>query len=150
MSTETAIPGREGRVVVTVYNQSTAAVIKAGTAVRLVTGAVGAVPSVHNIGATAGTVIRLFGVCEDEIATGARGPCVIHGPAQAVAGSAITVKSAVTAVPGSAGIRGRSSACSIATAGAAVTTKYLGWALTVGSTGATHIVFVNTVHSSNQ
>lgn len=151
MTVQQSVPGREGRVVVTVYNGSTAAVVKANTIVRLDTSTtVNNIPKVHNIGATAGTVIRLFGACEEEIATGGYGPCVIHGPALVTAHGAITVKTAVTATPGTSGIRGRTTSCTIGTAGAAVSSKYLGWALTVGSTGATHVVFVNTVHSTNQ
>jgi len=150
MTLQVSVPCKEQRMIVPVYNASTAAVIKANTAVRLVTSTtVNQVYSVSNVGATAGgaNLTFIFGVCESQIATGGVGECVIHGPAEITAASAITVKSPVCANPGTAAIRGRSTTATIVTAGGAVSSKYLGWAMTVGATGSTHVVFVNTPHA---
>jgi hypothetical protein len=147
MSTTVSVP-KDGRIEVAVINGATAAVIKAGCAVILVTATVPNTYKVTNVGATAGTVVRLFGIVENEIATGAVGSCVIHGPAVATAYDVITVKQPLTAIYGTAGIRGRVDlATAASTAGLADNGTYIGWAMGPGSTGASIPIFVTTTHT---
>lgn len=143
MSTTVSVP-KEGRISVPVVNASTTASIASGSIVKLSTASVPNEYKVELPGSTAGTVVRVFGVVEHAIATAGTGYCVIHGPAVCLAAEAITVKGPVTAQFGTAGVRGRGAAMSIATAGAASVTKYAGWAMGPGSTGAFFPLFVNT------
>lgn len=148
MTLDIARSASDHRIVVSVYNAATAAAISSGEAVILTTGSTPNIYSVTRIGATAGTAIRLFGVCEHAIATGQVGDCVIHGPAIAKAAAAITVKAPLTAQSGTTGVRGRVAlATAASTAGLADNGTYLGWAMKVGSTGAFTEIFVNTAHT---
>ena len=148
MSVTVSVP-KEGRIVVPVINASTTASISSGSIVKLSTASTPNEYKVELPGTTAGTVIRVFGVVEHAIGTAGTGYCVIHGPAVCMANNAITVKSPITAEFGTAGsgVRGRGAVMSIATAGAASTTKYAGWAIGPGSTGAFFPLFVNTPHT---
>lgn len=148
MSLQVSVP-KDGRIVVSVYNATTAAAISSGEVVKLMTGSTPNIYAVSRVGATAGTCVRLFGVCETRIATGGVGPCVIHGPALAKGAAAITVKAPLTATVGTTGVRGRVEVATAGTAGVADDGKYLGWAMSVGSTGAYTAVFVNTAHCNN-
>jgi len=145
VSTATSVP-KEGRTVVTVINGTASAAILSGETVRLATATAPNTYKVTNIATGAGSIVRLFGVCEELIATGETGPCVIHGPALALAGGVFAVKNPLTALLGSSVAAGR---CVVATAGAAAvsgTGSYLGWSMGVGATGAFAPVFVNTAH----
>ena len=146
MSTTVSVP-KEGRISVSVINASTTASIASGTIVKLSTASVPNSYKVEVPGATAGTVIRIFGVVEHAIATAGTGYCVIHGPAVCMTNNAITVKQPITAEFGTAGVAGRGAVMSIATAGAASTTKYAGWAMAPGATGSYFPLFVNTPHT---
>jgi len=146
MSTTVSVP-KAGRISVPVLNSSTTAVIASGSVVFLATGTSPNEYKVTKV-STAGTVLRLFGVVEHQIATAGVGYCVIHGPAVALANSAITVKAPVTAVGGTAGVAGRVEAATAAsTAGLADNGTYLGWSMGVGSTGAFVPIFVDTCHT---
>lgn len=149
MTLDIARSASENRIVVSVYNAATAAAISSGEIVKLTTGSTPNIYSVDRIGTTAGTAIRLFGVCEHKIATGGVGDCVIHGPAIAVAAAAITVKAPLTAQASSTStLKGRAIVATAAsTAGGAGTGSYIGWAMKVGSTGAFTEIFVNTAHT---
>lgn len=146
MTVQVAVPGRDNRIVVSVYNATTAAAISSGEVVKLSTGSTPNLYKVTRVGATAGTCVRLFGVCEQRIATGGVGACVIHGPALAMGAAAITVKAPLTANAGTTGVRGRVVTATAGTAGVSDDGTYLGWAMSVGSTGAFTAVFVNTAH----
>lgn len=149
MTLDIARSASDHRIVVSVYNASTAAAISSGEIVRLSTGSTPNIYAVTRIGTTAGTAIRLFGVCEHAIATGQVGDCVIHGPAIAVAAAAITVKAPLTASNSSTStLKGRAEVASgSSTSGLADLGSYIGWAMKTGSTGAFTEIFVNTAHT---
>lgn len=146
MSTSVSVP-KDNRISVAVINGASASTIPSGSIVKLATASAPNAYNVEPVGATAGTVIRIFGVVEHEIATGGTGYCVIHGPAVARSVGALTVKQPVTAQFGTSGVLGRAVAMSIATAGAASTTKYAGWAMGPAASGAYFPMFVNTPHT---
>lgn len=143
MSVTVSVP-KEGRISVPVINASTTASIASGSIVKISTASTPNEYKVESVGSTAGTVIRIFGVVEHAIGTAGVGYCVIHGPAVARAASTITVKQPVTAQFGTSGVLGRACAMSIATAGAASTTKYAGYAMQPAASGAYFAMFVQT------
>jgi len=148
MTLQVAVPGREFAIKVPVYNATTAAAISSGEVVKLATGSTPNLYAVTRVATAASSCVRLFGVVEEAIATGQVGYCTIHGPAKAMAAAAITVKAPLTAHAGTTGVRGRVEVATAAsTAGLADNGTYLGWAMSVGSTGAFCAVFVNTAHT---
>ena len=147
MTTQVSLP-TANRIVVTVVNGTTSASILSGETVRLATATAPNTYKVTNMGATAGTVVRVFGVCEQLIATGGTGPCVIHGPAKALAGGTFAVKNPLTVKSGTSAAAGRCVVATAGTAGVSGTGSYLGWSLGVGADGAFVPVFVNTTHTN--